>query len=43
MLSSFLTLKKNAPFFYILFFARFDHLFMTYETKKSAAFFCALL
>ena len=38
--------KKNAEnvtFFYILFFARFDHFCMTYKTKKSAAFFCVLL
>ena len=39
MISSFLTLKKNATFFYVLFFARFDHFCMTYETKKSAVFF----
>ena len=39
MLGSFLTLKKNAPFFYVLFFARFDHFCLTYETTKSAAFF----
>ena len=43
MLSSFLTLKKNAPFFYILFFAKFNHFSMTYETKKSAAFFWVIL
>ena len=45
--------KKNVKFFFNLkkehtvllhsFFARFNHFCMTYETKKSAAFFCVLL
>ena len=34
-----LTLKKKSLFFYVLFFARFHHFCMTYETKKSAVFF----
>ena len=39
MLISFLTLKKNAPFFYLLFFCEIFHFFTTYETKKKTAFF----
>ena len=39
---SFLTLKKKAPFFYVVFFCKICHFCMTYETKKitkKAAFF----
>ena len=39
MFRSFLTLKKNAAFFYIFYFCEICHFCMTYETKKSTVLF----
>ena len=39
----FFNLKKECMVLLLSYFARFDLFCMTYETKKSAAFFCVLL